>query len=125
LLSECATQSRHHHLAPLSLQSPALPPPAPPQFYNGFSGQALVDSITAAVFNVVFTSLPILLFSVLDRPVKNLRALIRYPKVCSAAGPGPVAWRRADASPGLQMGWQRARAAWGTRQLAGIGRARV
>jgi phospholipid-translocating P-type ATPase (flippase) len=51
------------------------------QFYNGFSGQALVDSITAAVFNVVFTSLPILLFSILDRPVKNLRALIRYPKL--------------------------------------------
>lgn len=51
------------------------------QFYNGFSGQALVDSITAAVFNVVFTSLPILLFSILDRPVKNLRALVRYPQV--------------------------------------------
>lgn len=51
------------------------------QFYNGFSGQALVDSITAAVFNVVFTSLPILLFSVLDRPVKNQRALVRYPQV--------------------------------------------
>lgn len=51
------------------------------QFYNGFSGQALVDSITAAVFNVVFTSFPILLFSILDRPVKNLRALIRYPQL--------------------------------------------
>lgn len=51
------------------------------QFYNGFSGQALVDSITAAVFNVVFTSLPILLFSILDRPVKNLRALVRYPQL--------------------------------------------
>ena len=44
-----------------------------------------MDSITAAVFNVVFTSLPILLFSILDRPVKNLRALIRYPKVRSGA----------------------------------------
>ena len=62
--------------------APCSPPCArPPQFYNGFSGQALVDSITAAVFNVVFTSLPILLFSILDRPVKNLRALIRYPRV--------------------------------------------
>lgn len=40
-----------------------------------------MDSITAAVFNVVFTSLPILLFSILDRPVKNLRALVRYPQV--------------------------------------------
>lgn len=51
------------------------------QFYAGFSGQALVDSITAAVFNVVFTALPILLFSILDRPVKNLKALVRYPQV--------------------------------------------
>lgn len=51
------------------------------QFYNGYSGQALVDSITAAVFNVVFTSLPILLFAVLDRPVKELHALVRYPQL--------------------------------------------
>ena len=39
------------------------------QFYNGFSGQALVDGISAAAYNVVFTSIPILLFAVLDRPV--------------------------------------------------------
>lgn len=39
------------------------------QFYNGFSGQAMVDGISAAVYNVVFTSLPILLFAVFDRPV--------------------------------------------------------
>jgi len=51
------------------------------QFYNGYSGQALVDSITAAVFNVVFTSLPILLLSVLDRPVGDLNAFIRYPQL--------------------------------------------
>jgi len=51
------------------------------QFYNGYSGQALVDSITAAVFNVVFTSLPILLFAVLDRPVKELHAFVRYPQL--------------------------------------------
>jgi len=49
------------------------------QFYNGFSGQALVDSITAAVFNVVFTSIPILLLSFLDRPVAELQAFVRYP----------------------------------------------
>lgn len=55
------------------------------QFYAGFSGQALVDSITAAVFNVVFTSLPILLFAILDRPVKNLKALVRYPQARAAA----------------------------------------
>ena len=51
------------------------------QFYNGYSGQALVDSITAAVFNVVFTSLPIFLFSVLDRPVNELHAFIQYPQL--------------------------------------------
>lgn len=51
------------------------------QFYNGFSGQALIDSITAAVYNVFFTSIPILLFAVLDRPVKNLDAFVRYPQL--------------------------------------------
>lgn len=51
------------------------------QFYNGYSGQALVDSITAGMFNVVFTSLPILLFAVLDRPVGALSAFIRYPQL--------------------------------------------
>lgn len=51
------------------------------QFYNGYSGQALVDSITAAFFNVVFTSLPILLFAVLDRPVKTLHAFVHYPQL--------------------------------------------
>lgn len=56
------------------------------QFYNGFSGQALVDSITAAVFNVAFTSLPIMLFSVLDRPVKELNAFIRYPELYDKRG---------------------------------------
>ena len=52
------------------------------QFYNGFSGQALVDGISAAAYNVVFTSVPILLFAVLDRPVINFSSLIRYPQVC-------------------------------------------
>ena len=51
------------------------------QFYNGFSGQALVDDISAAAYNVVFTSIPILLFAVLDRPVINFSSLIRYPQV--------------------------------------------
>lgn len=40
------------------------------------SGQALVDDISAAMFNVVFTSLPILLFSVLDRVLDD-RLLMR------------------------------------------------
>ncbi len=47
------------------------------QFYCGFSGQAMVDDITAAAFNVLFTSWPILLFAVLDRPVKKLDTLVR------------------------------------------------
>ena len=51
------------------------------QFYNGYSGQALVDSITAGMFNVVFSSMPILLFAVLDRPVGSLTAFIRYPQL--------------------------------------------
>lgn len=51
------------------------------QFYNGFSGQALVDGISAAAYNVVFTSVPILLFAVLDRPVIHFSSLIRYPQV--------------------------------------------
>ena len=55
------------------------------QFYNGFSGQALVDDISAAAFNVVFTSIPILLFAVLDRPVINFSTLIQYPQVYSAS----------------------------------------
>lgn len=59
---------------PFPTPSPRLPPLRP-------AGQALVDSITAAVFNVVFTSMPILLFAILDRPVKNLNAFIRYPQV--------------------------------------------
>jgi phospholipid-transporting ATPase len=38
------------------------------QIYNGFSGQTLIDDISAAVYNVIFTSLPILFFSLLDQP---------------------------------------------------------
>ena len=57
------------------------------QFYNGFSGQSMVDDISAAAFNVLFTSVPILLFAVLDRPVHRIETLLRYPQVgrpCSA-----------------------------------------
>ena len=43
--------------------------------------QALVDDISAAVYNVVFTSVPILLFAVLDRPVMRLDTLLRFPQV--------------------------------------------
>ena len=49
------------------------------QFYCGFSGQALVDDVSAAAYNVVFTALPIMAFAVLDRPVADLDALVKYP----------------------------------------------
>ena len=41
------------------------------QFYCGFSGQAIVGSIAAAMYNVVLTSLPILFFAVIDRPLSD------------------------------------------------------
>lgn len=45
-----------------------------------YAGQALVDGVTAACYNVIFTSIPILLFAVLDRPVQHFATLIRYPQ---------------------------------------------
>ena len=59
------------------------------QFYNGFSGQSMVDDISAAAFNVLFTSVPILLFAVLDRPVHRIENLLRYPQVGLAHGNKP------------------------------------
>jgi len=50
------------------------------QFYCGFSGLSLIDDISAAMYNVVFTSMPILLFSVLDRPMGS-NTLMRFPQM--------------------------------------------
>eukprot|EP00210_Caulerpa_lentillifera_P001750 g1680.t1 len=50
------------------------------QFYSGYSGQSLIDDISAAMFNVVFTSMPILLFSVLDRPM-DPNTMMRFPQM--------------------------------------------
>jgi phospholipid-transporting ATPase len=50
------------------------------QMYNGFSGQTLVDDISAAVYNVIFTSLPILLFSLLDRPCYSFHTFLKHPR---------------------------------------------
>lgn len=50
------------------------------QFYCGFSGQALVDDISAAAYNVIFTSWPIMIFAVLDRPVDRIDALVKTPQ---------------------------------------------
>lgn len=49
------------------------------QFFCGFSGQTLVDDISAAAFNVVFTSLPVMVFSVLDRQVSDI-SYMAYPE---------------------------------------------
>ncbi|KAK9810005.1 hypothetical protein WJX72_003251 [[Myrmecia] bisecta] len=56
------------------------------QFYCGYSGQTLVDDISAAAYNVVFTSVPILFFAILDRPVRNLSTLLRYPQMYNHQG---------------------------------------
>lgn len=50
------------------------------QFYSGYSGQSLIDDISAAMFNVVFTSMPILLFSVLDRQM-DPNTMMRFPQM--------------------------------------------
>lgn len=46
-----------------------------------------MDDISAAVYNVVFTSVPILLFSILDRPVMHLNTLLRFPQARLQASP--------------------------------------
>lgn len=42
--------------------------------------QALVDDISAAAYNVIFTSLPILFFAVLDRPLRHHKTMLRFPQ---------------------------------------------
>lgn len=39
------------------------------QFFCGFSGQPLVDELSASAYNVVFTSLPPLVLALLDRQI--------------------------------------------------------
>ena len=43
------------------------------QFYNGFSGSTLIDEFTSTLYNVVFTSLPILFASILDYELKEVK----------------------------------------------------
>lgn len=66
------------------------------QFFCGFSGQTLVDDMTAAGFNVIFTSLPIMLFSVLDRQVGDT-SYMAYPQTYNKRSMlGTLSfWRRA------------------------------
>ena len=51
--------------------------------------QALVDDISAAAYNVIFTSLPILFFAVLDRPLRHHKTMLRFPQVRTCAPWGP------------------------------------
>ena len=50
------------------------------QFFNGFSGQALLDGVTSAFYNAFFTALPAGFFAGLDRPVRHLATLEAAPR---------------------------------------------
>ena len=54
------------------------------QFYAGFSGQALYDSISAGLFNVVLTSAPVVAFALLDRPLSDA-GLLAHPQAYDTA----------------------------------------
>jgi magnesium-transporting ATPase (P-type) len=50
------------------------------QLRCGYSGQALYDSISAGLFNVVLTSLPVIVFALFDRPLSDA-GLLAHPQV--------------------------------------------
>ena len=54
------------------------------QFFNGFSGQALLDGVTSAFYNAFFTALPAGMFAGLDRPVRRLATLEAHPRAYNA-----------------------------------------
>lgn len=47
-------------------------------------GQSFIDDISAAMYNVVFTSMPILLFSLLDRPMGSTM-MMRFPQMYNSS----------------------------------------
>ena len=49
------------------------------QFYNGFSGTTVIDDISAFMYNVVFTAMPIGCFALYDRTMSNTM-LLMYPQ---------------------------------------------
>ena len=49
------------------------------QFYNGFSGTTVIDDISAFMYNVVFTAMPIGCFALYDRTMSNTM-LLMYPR---------------------------------------------
>eukprot|EP00191_Tetraselmis_sp_GSL018_P012504 CAMPEP_0177598192 /NCGR_PEP_ID=MMETSP0419_2-20121207/12185_1 /TAXON_ID=582737 /ORGANISM="Tetraselmis sp., Strain GSL018" /LENGTH=1412 /DNA_ID=CAMNT_0019090555 /DNA_START=264 /DNA_END=4502 /DNA_ORIENTATION=- len=46
------------------------------QFFNGFSGTTVIDDITAFMYNVVFTSMPIGVYSLFDRTMSDTMLLM-------------------------------------------------
>ena len=77
------------------------------QFFNGFSGQALLDGVTSAFYNAFFTAFPAGVLATLDRPVRHLASLAAHP-------------RAYNARPALT-----ARAFWRTAVLAGAAQGAV
>lgn len=51
-----------------------------------FAGQAVLDDISAATYNVVFTSLPILLYALLDRHATD-KDLLEHKDLYAAGKP--------------------------------------
>ena len=47
-----------------------------------------MDDISAAAYNVIFTSLPILFFAVLDRPLRHHKTMLRFPQARTRARRG-------------------------------------
>jgi magnesium-transporting ATPase (P-type) len=54
------------------------------QFFNGFSGQALLDGVTSAFYNAFFTAFPAGVLAVTDRPVRHLATLTAHPRAYNA-----------------------------------------
>lgn len=46
------------------------------QFFNGFSGTIVIDDISAFMYNVVFTALPIGIFAISDRMMSDTMMLL-------------------------------------------------
>ncbi|BDA48078.1 probable phospholipid-transporting ATPase 7 [Coccomyxa sp. Obi] len=57
------------------------------QAFNGVSGQAWLDGVTAAFYNAFFTAGPVLCFALFDRPVRHLSTLMEYPQLYNRKRP--------------------------------------
>lgn len=52
-------------------------------FWCGLSGQIFYDQVSASMYNILFTGLPVLLLAVFNRDISE-KVLLRYPKLYSA-----------------------------------------